>query len=212
MKFIVGAFALAMGTSVALAAEGDVNANIEQLCSSEHMLIKHSVNIAGANAVVANRAQYYQIQPELSDEQKSRLATSNISLGDDCIEYLAKAEVLEVDSDGVVARVYFNFDKSELTETSKLTLTTLAERLQSLQQVPDLDVVGHTDNLGSEKYNQGLGENRALTSQVFLVDSGVEKEVLSTHSKGLSEPIRDNATSEGRAINRRVEIKLSDPS
>ncbi len=210
MRFVVGALALAI-TSVAVnAAEEDINTKIDQLCSTEHMLIKHSVSIGGANAVVANRAQHYQIQPQLTDEQKSRLTTSSISLGDDCLEYLSKQEVLEVDSDGVVARVYFNFDKSELTETSKLTLTTLAERLQSLQQVPDLDVIGHTDNVGSEKYNQELGHNRALSSKVYLVESGVEKEILSSHSEGMSQPIRDNETEKGRASNRRVEIKISE--
>lgn len=109
-----------------------------------------------------------------------------------------------------MARVYFNFDKSELTETSKLTLTTLAERLQSLQQVPDLDVIGHTDNVGSEAYNQELGHHRALSSKVYLVESGVEKEILSSHSEGMSQPIRDNETEKGRASNRRVEIKISE--
>ncbi|GAM61490.1 hypothetical protein JCM19232_5791 [Vibrio ishigakensis] len=89
MRFVVGALALAI-TSVAVnAAEEDINTKIDQLCSTEHMLIKHSVSIGEANAVVANRAQHYQIQPQLTDEQKSRLMTSSISLGDDCLEYLS---------------------------------------------------------------------------------------------------------------------------
>lgn len=210
MRFVVGALALAMTATAVNAAEKDVNAMIEQLCSTEHMLIKHSVSIGEANAVVANRAQHYQFQPQLTEEQKAQLTTSSISLGDDCLEYLSKQDVLEVDSDGVVARVYFNFDKSDLTETSKLTLTTLAERLQSLKQVPNLDLVGHTDNLGSKKYNQELGQNRAVSSKVYLVESGVEKEILTPHSEGMTQPIRDNETEQGRASNRRVEIKISE--
>ncbi|MEZ8989094.1 OmpA family protein [Vibrio breoganii] len=190
----------------------EVNAKIDQLCSTEHMLIKHSVTIGQANAVANNRAQHYQIQPSLSDEQKSKLATSNITLGDDCLEYLSSKDVLEVDSDGVVARVYFNFDKSELTETSKLTLTTLAERIQSLGEVPNLNVVGHTDNVGSETYNKQLGEYRALSSKVYLVESGVKKEILTPHTEGFNSPIKDNETKEGRAANRRVEIVVADQS
>lgn len=210
MKLTVSAVALGTCLIGVQASANEVNETINQLCSTDHMLIKHSVTIAQANGVAGNRAQHYQIQPSLTKEQKSQLQTTDIDLGDDCLEYLGKKEMLEVDSDGVVARVYFNFDKSELTETSKLTLTTLAERLQSLQHAPSLDVIGHTDNVGEEKYNHDLGQTRAVSSQVFLIESGVEKKLLSSHSKGLSEPIKENSTEDGRAANRRVEVVIAE--
>ncbi|PMM26432.1 OmpA family protein [Vibrio breoganii] len=212
MKLIVSAVVLGTSLIGVQASANEVNETINQLCSTDHMLIKHSVTIAQANGVAGNRAQHYQIQPSLTKEQKSQLQITDIDLGDDCLEYLGRQEMLEVDSDGVVARVYFNFDKSELTETSKLTLTTLAERIQALSKVPNLHVIGHTDNVGSENYNQQLGLHRAAGSKVYLVESGVAKEVLSPSSEGQAKPMKDNTTSEGRAANRRVEIVLADQS
>ncbi|WP_261815590.1 OmpA family protein [Vibrio gallicus] len=209
MRLVIGMLGCVLSS---MAVGADINANIEQLCSSQHMLIKHSVSIGQANGVANSRAQHYQIQPSLTEPQKSQLVTSGIDLGDDCLEYLSKQDVLEVDSDGVVARVYFNFDKSELTQTSKLTLQTLAQRMSSLHSVPNLDVVGHTDALGGKDYNHHLGQHRAQASKVYLVEAGVAKEVLAPHSRGLEQPLQDNSTAQGRAANRRVEIKLADPT
>ncbi|GAD78895.1 OmpA family protein [Vibrio ezurae] len=211
MKFSFAPFivCLAMASMPAIAAN-DMNDKIEQLCATEHMLIKHSVSIGQANAVAGNRAQHYQIQPALTEQQKANLETTKVSLGDDCLEYLSQQQVLSVDAKGVIARVYFNFDNSELTETSKLTLTALAERMQSLNEVPILNVVGHTDNVGSESYNQELGKHRAMSSKVFLVESGMEKEVLEPRSAGFHQPLQDNQSEQGRATNRRVEIVVAD--
>ncbi|OBT15853.1 hypothetical protein A9264_06070 [Vibrio sp. UCD-FRSSP16_10] len=212
MRLLVGAFSLGLFAFSAYAADSAVNANIEQLCSTEHMLVKHSVTIGEAYAVAGNRGQHYQIQPSLNNEQKSKLKTTPISLDEGCFEYLNSNNLLQVDSSGVIARVYFNFDQSDLTETSKVTLTALAQRLKDLNEVPKLEVVGHTDNVGSDEYNKKLGEHRAQTSKVYLVENDITKEILSAHSASFSQPLKDNDTEQGRAANRRVEIKISDPS
>ncbi|CAM4018674.1 OmpA family protein [Vibrio neonatus] len=213
MKFSFAPFiaCLTIASMPAIAAN-EMNDKIEQLCATEHMLIKHSVNIGQANAVAGNRAQHYQIQPALTEQQKANLKTTQVSLGDDCLEFLSQQDVLSIDTEGVIARVYFNFDNSDLTQASKLTLTALAKRMQSLNEVPKLNVVGHTDNVGSESYNQELGKHRAMSSKVFLVESGVEKEVLQPHSEGFNKPLRDNQTEQGRATNRRVEIVVAESS
>jgi outer membrane protein OmpA-like peptidoglycan-associated protein len=80
----------------------------------------------------------------------------------------------------------------------------------SLNQYPgtDIKVIGHTDNKGTETYNQGLSERRAAAVKAYAVSQGVPSSRLITLGKGFSEPIADNSTEEGRAANRRVEVVI----
>ncbi|MEX1147650.1 MAG: OmpA family protein [Sphingomonadales bacterium] len=71
-----------------------------------------------------------------------------------------------------------------------------------------VDVIGHTDSTGSESYNQALSESRAGSVSGYLSTSGVTAERLLVRGMGPRYPIADNATSEGRSLNRRVEIGL----
>jgi outer membrane protein OmpA-like peptidoglycan-associated protein len=72
-----------------------------------------------------------------------------------------------------------------------------------------VEVAGHTDSTGSAEYNQGLSERRAATVATYLVNRGVNQQRILAYGRGLTQPIADNATAEGRAQNRRVEIRLS---
>lgn len=80
----------------------------------------------------------------------------------------------------------------------------------SLKNYPDttVQIVGHTDSTGSAAYNQQLSVNRANAVVVYLTAQGVAKERMQAVGMGLNQPIADNKTAEGRAQNRRVEIKI----
>ncbi len=67
---------------------------------------------------------------------------------------------------------------------------------------------GHTDSKGSDSYNQLLSERRATTVAGYLRHKGVVEARLETIGFGEAQPVADNATAEGRALNRRVEISL----
>ncbi|MEN8304603.1 MAG: OmpA family protein, partial [Campylobacterota bacterium] len=69
-------------------------------------------------------------------------------------------------------------------------------------------IVGYTDSRGSEAYNQKLSERRANSIMNALVEKGVNPKQLSASGKGEANPVADNATSEGRAQNRRIEAEL----
>ena len=69
-------------------------------------------------------------------------------------------------------------------------------------------IVGHTDSIGTETYNQALSERRAQTVANQLIDLGINPERIESRGKGKSAPIADNATTDGRAKNRRVEITI----
>ena len=70
-------------------------------------------------------------------------------------------------------------------------------------------VVGHTDSVGSDAYNQGLSERRARSVADFLIAQGVPAGKLSTEGRGESQPVADNRTSAGRTENRRVSIVVA---
>ena len=72
-----------------------------------------------------------------------------------------------------------------------------------------LSIVGHTDNVGSDEYNQKLSEDRAEAVKSYLVKKGVGEISITAEGKGESEPIADNNTSEGRDKNRRVVFSVT---
>ncbi|MDF0487961.1 OmpA family protein [Sphingomonas sp. H39-1-10] len=71
-----------------------------------------------------------------------------------------------------------------------------------------IDIYGHTDAIGSDAYNQGLSERRAVAVADYLVTHGVNGARIATRGFGKTQPIANNETEEGRAANRRVEIKI----
>jgi outer membrane protein OmpA-like peptidoglycan-associated protein len=87
---------------------------------------------------------------------------------------------------------------------------TLNEVASILSQYPKtyIDVMGHTDSDGSEAYNQALSERRAGSVADYLGGHGVQSARLATRGYGEMQPIASNETPEGKAQNRRVEIKL----
>jgi len=102
--------------------------------------------------------------------------------------------------------IYFEFDSARLTADSKAALD---DALAILKRHPDLEVeiAGHTDSRGSEAYNMGLSQRRAKSVMEYLVTHGAKAGMLSAKGYGESEPVADNANDEGRAKNRRVELR-----
>jgi outer membrane protein OmpA-like peptidoglycan-associated protein len=79
-----------------------------------------------------------------------------------------------------------------------------------LQQNPGVTwiIEGHTDNLGSDEYNVELSQRRLDSIVTYITDHGIDPRRLTTIAKGESEPIADNATRDGRAQNRRLEVVI----
>jgi OmpA-OmpF porin, OOP family len=105
-------------------------------------------------------------------------------------------------------KVLFDFNKAVLKPEARAQL---AGVLQALQEQPSLQVqiVGHTDGVGSDAYNMKLSQRRAESVADYLIKNGSRKEYLQVDWKGKREPIASNENAEGRAQNRRVEITLS---
>jgi OOP family OmpA-OmpF porin len=106
----------------------------------------------------------------------------------------------------VLRGVNFAFDSAEIDPSSSVVLDAAADQLKECQNVA-VRVEGHTDSVGSESYNQGLSERRAEGVQSHLVGRGVSASRLTAIGFGESQPVASNDTEEGRALNRRVELK-----
>ena len=108
----------------------------------------------------------------------------------------------------VLQSVHFEFDRSRLTPLGRRVLD---EAAQKLKDNPGLtaEIEGHTDSIGTELYNLGLGKRRAEVVKGYLVlRHQLDPRQMSTLSYGESRPIADNRTAQGRALNRRVEFKV----
>ena len=103
--------------------------------------------------------------------------------------------------------VLFAFDSAELTPAAHEQLMALMDKLKSAD-VLSIKVVGHTDSQGSDAYNQGLSERRASSVAAFLLNQGLAPDKLTSQGMGESQPVADNASEEGRAKNRRVELVI----
>ena len=101
----------------------------------------------------------------------------------------------------------FAYDSDAIQGNARTNLQNLAE---SLGKYGDTDVliVGHTDAMGSDNYNQSLSQRRAAAAANFLASNGVARDRVQTAGRGESEPIENNETAEGRTQNRRVEVVI----
>jgi outer membrane protein OmpA-like peptidoglycan-associated protein len=101
----------------------------------------------------------------------------------------------------------FAFDSDQILPTAG---TNLAELAKSLNKYPDsqLLIVGHTDNVGDNSYNQSLSERRSNSAATYLATQGVARTRLTASGKGESEPVATNDTDAGRQQNRRVEVAI----
>ncbi|MBN1308096.1 MAG: OmpA family protein [Chitinispirillaceae bacterium] len=101
--------------------------------------------------------------------------------------------------------ILFETGKANLTADLKTSLAKIAGILLVFKNSRVI-VEGHTDNVGSEEYNQTLSERRAENVMNFLIEQGVTPSRLTAIGYGFSRPVADNETSEGRAKNRRVDL------
>jgi OmpA-OmpF porin, OOP family len=105
------------------------------------------------------------------------------------------------------ADTLYDFDKATLKPEGKATLDKVAADLGKIR-LEVIIAVGNTDSVGSDAYNQALGQRRAQSVKAYLISKGVDGGRIYTESKGKSNPVATNATAEGRAKNRRTDIEV----
>jgi adhesin transport system outer membrane protein len=104
--------------------------------------------------------------------------------------------------------ITFHFDSSELTDQAKQMLIPISEQLKAASDY-NIEIIGHTDSIASDAYNQKLSEARANSVLQELKRLGLDGNRMTSSGRGESEPVADNSTNEGRRKNRRTEFRLT---
>jgi outer membrane protein OmpA-like peptidoglycan-associated protein len=123
---------------------------------------------------------------------------------------IEKPKAKEIKRGRVILRgVNFEFNKATLKQES---FSILEQVYASLTEWPEIrvEIIGHTDSIGSKMYNRRLSKKRAETVRDYLISKGITSDRLVALGKGEDEPIATNKTEDGRATNRRVELHRID--
>ena len=110
--------------------------------------------------------------------------------------------------DKMTIMINFDFDRASIRDEDR---DQLEKGLKFIKKYPNAKIrlAGHTDSIGTDAYNQGLSERRAVAAKKYFVGEGkIAAKRISTVGYGESKPVASNKTSEGRAQNRRVEILI----
>jgi outer membrane protein OmpA-like peptidoglycan-associated protein len=160
--------------------------------------------------IAHTRSELMRTKHELASERQAREAAE--SRERDALQRLAQAAALSVKEEarGTVivlpGSVLFTSGQYELTGEAQQKLTLIAQTLSPQAKTHDIVVEGHTDSKGTPTSNQVLSENRARAVMDFLISRGVSANSITSVGIGQARPVADNASAEGRANNRRVEI------
>jgi outer membrane protein OmpA-like peptidoglycan-associated protein len=127
------------------------------------------------------------------------------------MEQTIKGATIERVGEGIqvtfASGLLYDFDSDVVREDAKVNLRELAASLTKYPNT-ELLIIGHTDQLGSNAYNQGLSERRANAAATYLIAQGVSGARIGTRGLGETEPVATNDTEAGRQANRRVEVAI----
>lgn len=145
-------------------------------------------------------------QTQLTSEDVEKIVKENLPR-EITKEVVVEKPSLKSESKWVLVGVNFEFNSANLTKES---FPILLNAIQVLTQHPEIkvEIVGYTDNIGSERYNQTLSEKRAEVVKTYLIANGIEASRLESIGMGEANPIGNNKTVEGRTLNRRIEFRI----
>jgi outer membrane protein OmpA-like peptidoglycan-associated protein len=156
-------------------------------------------------------AELQMQQSEIAKQTKQDLSDSEKRTAD-ALAALAQIAAVKEEERGLVitlsGSVLFQSAKSTLLPSAQVKLDQVANALLAVVPARNLIVEGHTDSQGSTSYNQDLSQRRADAVRDYLVQKGYPADRIQALGKGKGSPIADNASPEGRANNRRVEIVI----
>ncbi len=108
----------------------------------------------------------------------------------------------------VLGQATFDVGSARLNAKGRAAIDEVIEQLRGFDRVKSIIITGHTDSTGSAAANQKLSERRAAAVRDYMISRGVNPALLTAIGAGEDQPIADNSTKEGRAMNRRVEIEI----
>ncbi|MEZ9246035.1 OmpA family protein [Vibrio lentus] len=177
-------------------------------CDTGVIEFQHAVNIGDVTGIGTHRQGYLAVEarPNGNHVQQALLdkAMQNRRLGD-CNSFVASPSMLN-DQSPVAMRVSFAFDSDAITPMAQRALEHFSLGVAEAEH--KLVVEGHTDAIGTDEYNQGLGFRRADQTAQVLRKEGVPSQNLTIKSLGETKPIASNYDELGRALNRRADVVI----
>ncbi|MCL4799087.1 MAG: OmpA family protein [Burkholderiales bacterium] len=159
---------------------------------------------AGIGAAVGAAGGY--IWSKNMQEQKRQMEVATQGTGVEVTQTADNQLKLEIPSD-----VSFDVGKADIKPEMRPVLDRFAQSLTA-HPVTTVRIIGHTDSTGSDAINNPLSVNRAASARDYLTARGVSASRIAIDGRGSREPVATNATAEGRAQNRRVEIFVGEPA
>jgi outer membrane protein OmpA-like peptidoglycan-associated protein len=165
--------------------------------------------IANQGQALQNQGQALQNQGQMLQNETERRLEAEKKLAQAAAD-LARLGAVKNEPRGMVLTlaggVLFVTNKSELLPSAQIKLNEVADALIKQDPNSTITVEGYTDSQGTASYNQELSQRRAQAVRDYLVSRGIASDRVTSQGYGLTKPVADNTSAEGRANNRRVEI------
>ncbi len=168
-----------------------------------------SAQLGRANVQIAMQGQALQDQNQQLQTERERRADADKRAARAAADLAAFASVKQEPRGMVITlsgSVLFVTNRSDLMASAQAKLNEVADALSKQDPESKITVEGHTDSQGEASYNQDLSQRRAQSVRDYIVSHGIAADRVTAVGFGLTRPIADNASAEGRANNRRVEI------
>lgn len=165
---------------------------------------KSTATGAAVGAAIGAAGGYLWSQNMQKQRAEMEQATAGTGIG---ISQTADNQ-LKVD---IPSDVSFDVGRYDIKPNMRPVLDRLAATLNQ-HPVTTVSIIGHTDSTGSDAINNPLSVNRAAATRDYLVMRGVSAQRIAVDGRGSYQPVADNATAAGRAMNRRVEIFIAEPA
>jgi outer membrane protein OmpA-like peptidoglycan-associated protein len=191
---------IAVSSAISLGAHAETTV-VEHYCGKENVKFVESVKVDAAQRVYVGyggKSQVVAHQRVATTDSVVENINANVDTAQNCKDFLIRR--YKQDPAG---RVTFEFDKDDLTKTATFVLDGVGDDILTY------NIVGNTDSVGTDAYNLELGGGRAHEVAQYLEKKGLPYGSVRVISLGEMDPIALNTTSEGRALNRRVDITLS---
>ena len=150
----------------------------------------------------AEKQGYYSVSNKIDVPVDSSYKEVTVNIKLLSVHYMAGS-----DTSIILNNIFFDFDKFELKPESYIELDRVEKFLQDNQEVK-VEISAYTDSIGSGEYNLTLSQKRAESVVGYLVSKGIPEVRLIAKGYGREKPVASNETEEGRALNRRVEMKI----
>jgi outer membrane protein OmpA-like peptidoglycan-associated protein len=183
-------------------------------------MAEHKVELTQAEQAAAATSMLDSTRAQLTTERERLVAETRQreaaeKRAQQALADLARVASVKQDTRGTVITlsggVLFASAKYDLLPAAQANLAQVADALSKSDPDSKIMVAGYTDSQGGQAYNQELSQHRAEAVRTFLVSHGVAPDRITAQGFGLSQPVADNSSPEGRADNRRVEIVVQPP-